>query len=434
MYYVLYQIISLFLFVAAFPVFLLYTAITGKHRTGLGQRFGFIKNQISAGHEKKYRIWLHAASVGEVQVARSLIFELKEMIPDAALVLSTVNVQGYIVAQKQLKDVSCIFAPLDLPFAVSRALAVIKPTLYVCVETELWPTLLKKTKNSGCQLLLVNGRLSESGFKKYFYIKGFTQKMLSVFTKISTIRQTDAERFIALGARPEQVEITGNAKYDLCVASTASTSSDDYRQWLNLGEGQTVLMSGSTHAGEEEVVLNVYRRLKKVKPDLVWIAAPRLLKRLPAVETFFARENLAYDRLSAIKSLSRKNDVVLVDTMGDLSGLYSQATFVFCGGSLVPRGGHNIMEAAAWGKPVFYGPYMKDFEDAKEILESDQAGGTIHSAEELHDRILSLIKNPDAYKKMAARARAVALSQTGSARRQAQLIKNVLYNAHGSIH
>ena len=408
-------------------MFLLHSAITGKNRSGLGERFGFIKNQVAAGKRKKYRIWLHAASVGEVQVARALIIELKKILPEADVVLSTVTEQGKAVAQKQLdQDVACIFAPFDLPFSVSRALNIIKPTVYVCLETELWPTMLVYARRSGCRLLLVNGRISEKSYKNYLRFKGLAREILPLFSQISTIQAVDAERFSSLGAHPEQIVVSGNAKYDLSGAALEKIAVDDYRKLLNLRPGQTVLVAGSTHTGEEELLVGVYLRLKKEVPDLIMIAAPRHLERLPEIEAFLVREKVAFERLSAIKLQQRSEDVVLVDTMGDLAGLYSQATFVFCGGSLVPRGGHNIMESAAWGKPVFYGPCMKDFIDAKELLESKSAGCTVYSADELYDRLFNLIKDPIAYQHMVAQSKMVALAHRGSAARQAQLIKDVL--------
>ena len=380
-------------------------------------------------HDRVMRIWLHGASVGEVMLAGLLIKELAAILPEADFVISTMTEQGMEIARKQAGDnVRCIYAPLDLVGIVGRAIQRVQPTVYICLETELWPAFLLHAKSSGIKLVILNGRLSERSFQRYGLAKGLMTKILSCFSMISVIQQSDAKRFMALGAEPEKVRVLGNAKYDQGMESLASESEEQYRSWLNLYPGQPLLVAGSTHTGEEEMLLRVFQDLKKTTglQGLVWIVAPRHLQRLPEVEAMLKQKQVPYERLSDVKRSDRKTDTILVDSVGDLAGLYSIASYVFCGGSLVERGGHNIMEAAVFGKPVFYGPSMKDFSDAAELLESVGGGLPVNGPDDLTEAILYFMDHPEEYDNAGRRAREIAATQQGSARKQAELIKDVL--------
>ena len=407
---------------------LLYSVCSGRYREGLGQRLGSLGNEWKT-HDRALRIWLHGASVGEVLLARLLIKELSAILPEADFVLSTMTEQGMEIARKQAGDkVRCIYAPLDLVGIVGRAIRKVQPTVYICLETELWPAFLLGAKRSGSKLVILNGRLSEHSFKRYKLVKGFMSKILSCFSMISVIQQSDAKRFLSLGAEPEKVRVLGNAKYDQDMESLASESEEQYRNWLSLYQDQPLFVAGSTHTGEEEMLLTVFQDLKKATgmQDLIWVVAPRHLQRLPEVEAIFKQKQVLYERLSDVKSSGRKTDTILVDSIGDLAGFYSIASYVFCGGSLVERGGHNVMEAALFGKPVFYGPSMKDFTDAAELLESVGGGFPINGPEALTESILYFMDHPEEYDTAGKRAREIASTQQGSARKQAELVKEIL--------
>jgi 3-deoxy-D-manno-octulosonic-acid transferase len=427
LYYRLYQILCWLVFAAVFPFFLVYCILSGKHQIGLAQRLGFLK-KLDIPDNSSERIWLHAASVGEVQAARALISELQKHFPHAAFILSTFTEQGQRVARKQLgPDVLCIYAPLDLTLFVNRALEAIRPILYICLETEIWPAILKQADKKGVKLVLLNGRLSKRSFKKYSKIQRFIQETLTLFSMISVIQKQDAERYISLGAPRDKIGINGNAKYDLSTTDHASTIRNRYQKWLHIKKNQPVLLLGSTHTDEEKLLLRETRKLKSELEDLLLIIAPRHLNRLPEVAALFETHAISFDRFSHTKQHGRKTDVILVDTMGDLAGLYSIATYIFCGGSLVPRGGHNVMEAAAWGKPVFYGPSMKDFADAAELLESAEAGFPIAKPEALTRKILFFAEHPGKYQKAAQMAAYTAAEQRGSAKKQAKLVRDILF-------
>lgn len=427
MFYVLYQLVGWLLFIVASPFFLLYISFTGKHRNELAQRLGFL-NKVRVGNENSLRIWLHAASVGEVQVARALVTEIKSQFPEAAIFLSTVTRQGHNVARKQMtRDIPCFYAPLDLTGMVDRALNTIKPDIYICLETELWPAILRTAHKNGTKLLLLNGRLSENSYRWYRKIRGFMKNLLNNFSIISVIQPDDAQRYINLGADAEKTVINGNAKYDLRSIRPATETINKYRDLLDIKNGQPVLMAGSTHTGEEPLLLDVFQELNNRLTDLIWIIAPRHLQRIEEIETLFAEQGIKCERLSHVKKHGRQSTVILVDSMGELTTLYSVADYVFCGGSLVKRGGHNILEVAMWGKPVFYGPSMTDFADVKELLEANEAGFPVKDPQELAGRIVYFVDHPQEYRAAGQRAKKAALAQEGSAKRHVQLLKQLIH-------
>ncbi|MBU0484380.1 MAG: 3-deoxy-D-manno-octulosonic acid transferase [Proteobacteria bacterium] len=426
MHYGLYRLLSRLVFATAFPCFLIYCIFTGKQWAELSERLGFYKKIEPAG--KNPRIWLHAASVGEVQVARALIAEIKKQIPHASLVLSTMTEQGQLVARKQLGNkIRCIYAPLDSPGIVKRALQTIRPSAYICLETELWPNILRQARQNGAKLFLLNARLSEKSFTRYSKVRGLAQDVLANFSTISAILPDDADRYKKIGAPPGKVVVNGNAKYEITTTGDNQVISEQYRRQLKISD-QTILVAGSTHTGEEEILLKTYQNLKKVIKNLIWLVAPRHLERLPEIESAFVADNIGYQLLSNAKQQGRREDVVIIDTMGDLAEIYSLASYVFCGGSLVDRGGHNLMEAAIWGKPVFYGPSMRDFLDAKDLLESVNAGFMVNSAGELSNAIIEMYNRPEEYEQIAQRARQIALAQQGSARRQIKIVTRTIYS------
>ena len=427
------------------PFFLPFCFFTGRHLGSLKQRFGiFEKSFISNSH---YRIWFHAASVGEVQVAKALINELTSSNIQAEYIVTTVTEQGLDVAKKYLGNQAfCLFAPIDLPWIIKRYIHNLQPSIYICLETDLWPNIIRMTSSQGIKALLLNGRMTEKSYKRYNFFRRFTKQVLGCFSSVSTIKDIDRNRYISLGVESSIIFTHGNAKYDLPPDSqttgsqqtshlgsakknkTASDTNIEYRKELGISQNQPVFVAGSTHTGEENKVLSAYKILKEQLPDLILIIAPRHIIRLGSIEMFFDRLQVKYTRLSSARNGDRDSDVILVDTMGELTRLYSLATYVFCGGSLVEKGGHNIMEPAAWGKAPFYGPHMKDFTDARMLLESKNAGFTVHTVQELVDIILHFSENKETLKTAGEMARTVAKSQFGSAKKQTRLITQALIN------
>ncbi len=425
----LYQLLGWLFFSVSFPPFFVYSVLTGRYRRGLSQRFG-LYGGLGPRRPDAPRIWLHASSVGEVQVARALLAELRAARPGAFFIVSTMTETGLATARQQLgEEVHCLLAPLDLAGIIDLALRKLRPDLYICLETELWPNLLLALRRQRVPMVLLNGRLSDRSLRRYRLVGDLMGKVLRAFDGIGVIRDKDRERFLALGAEPEKVVVCGNAKYDL--AGRPAGGSPQYRELLGLEPGRQVLVAGSTHSGEEEMLLDVYRTLCQDQrlAELVLVLAPRHLQRLPEIEALLEERNLGWQRLSVAATHGRRARVVLVDSMGELVSLYRVATFIFCGGSLVDRGGHNIIEAAACGRPVFYGPSMGDFADAAELLEAAGAGFPVRTPSELARQIFLQLDDWPAYEEAGRRGRQAALAQVGAAGRQARLALQALCRA-----
>jgi len=422
--YLFYQLIGWLLFLALFPFLLIYCL--GGEAGELSQRLGFSPRRAPGGGR---RLWLHAASVGEVQAARMLVDEILEACPDADIVVSTLTRHGQEVLKNQLGDrVTPIFAPLDLGWFCRRAMRSIRPEVYVCLETELWPSILAAARAQGVTTLLVNGRLTVRSLARYRLIRGMVEKMLTGFAALAVISEEDGRRFTELGADPSRIVVTGNAKYD--VARIKDASPARLRERLGLEPGRPVAVLGSTHTGEERMFAPVIVELTREIPGMVWIIAPRHIRRIPEVAEILKGHGLGFDLYSTLTG-GRSHDIVLVDTVGDLASLYSVASWVFCGGSLVARGGHNLFEAAAWGVPVLFGPHMDDFDDVARLLREEGGGFQVSSAGEAGERILAWHRDPNAYLAACNAARKAALRQVGAAARQAEIILAALTKGHG---
>ncbi len=426
--YKIYDVLVSILFILFFPLFLLYTLVTGKYRQGLWQRLGLYPASLKEKLQlSPCRLWIHAVSVGEVRVATALISSLREVLPsDFLFVLSTVTEQGQRIAREKLGDQAvCFFFPIDISWIVRRSLRLFDPKAVICLETELWPGFVHQAYRYGSKIILVNGRISMRSFVRYQKIKLFMQPVLKAFEHLSMIRDDDAERIIALGAERDKVVVQGNAKYDLLAQQARPEIEVAMRKRLGISPQDLIFIAGSTHTGEEEIILQAYQLLQKKYPDMLLIIAPRHIERIPEVEALLKNNGQSYRKWSNLNVATRQS-VILLDSVGDLFDLYSIGSIIFCGGSLIPYGGHNILEAAIWGKVVFYGPSMRDFLDAKMLLESVMAGVEIRDARDLVQKALWLLRNPDELQVRGAQGKKAVQASQGAARRQALLIKQAL--------
>lgn len=441
LYYRLYTALGWLLFFVVMPFFVMYRLLSGRQLASLWQRCGIFSPSYVWQHQG--RIWFHAASVGEVQAAIALISALQQSGIRADIIVSTVTEQGQLAAIRQLGHAAlCLYAPLDLPWAIKRFLRKLKPSVYICLETELWPNMLRLAQAGGIKTLLLNGRLSERAFLNYSKIRGFMGQVLQSFNSASAIQHIDRKRYIALGLDPAKIVVHGNAKYDLRVeslltsdecqsqcygASPRESVARQYQELLGLDSKQPIFLAGSTHTGEEAIVLNAFEALALTIPNLMLIIAPRHLTRLEQIMAEWQNRGLSFQTFTqAVASKITNHRIILVDRMGELAKLYAAATYVFCGGSLAARGGHNIMEPARWGVPPLYGPHMNDYTDARALLEGQEAGYTIHDAQELVDTVTYFHYHPDKYQQAGQRALAVASAQQGAAAKQAAMIAQAL--------
>lgn len=371
------------------------------------------------------RIWLHAASVGEVQVAENLIAEL-EHLGQYRFFLTVMTEQGRRVADRKFAGrVTCLLVPFDVPYLVRRAIAGIKPDIFVCVETELWPALLDGVRQAGVRMALVNGRISSRSFGRYQRIAGLMQRLLGGFQAIVAIRPEDDQRFAALGALKNHIRISGNSKYSTASGNRARMR-DRYRQKLNLGSA-TVFICGSTRNGEEELLLPVYRRLRAESGRrLAWIITPRHLQRLGALQEFFGKNGLKTALFSQCAPEKQSADVILVDCMGELADLYAAGDFNFCGGSLVEQGGHNIMEVVRWGLPVYFGPFMYDFIDAVDLVVPAGAGFQVADSDGLASILIEHLHDKKSYDQACRAAMELGRRQNQAVREQAVVVQQLL--------
>jgi 3-deoxy-D-manno-octulosonic-acid transferase len=392
------------------------------------------------------RIWLHGVSVGEVLAAVPLVAEIKALLPQSALIVSTGTETGQAVARLEFLPVGALvcYFPLDLPWAVNQVLEVLQPDVFVALESEVWPTFLTTARRRGVPLALMNARLSDHSFQRYVRYKEYVYDFINLFEVIAAGSQEDYRRLTQLGLPDHKLAFTGNLKVDALLSrrhqaalvsspplsdpgstatSGSSQKSESLRKLLSLGNGP-VLLAASTHPGEEEVVLAAYEALRVPYPALLLILAPRHPERAAELEELLARQDLGFQRWQALKSggAVRHQPVVLVDTVGDLFNLYAAADVAFVGGSLVPHGGQNILEPAVWEVAPLYGPHLENFRWAEEILREAGVGTVVRDATSFTTASRHLLENPEERRRLGAAALAAVTSHQGAAHRQAGLI------------
>jgi 3-deoxy-D-manno-octulosonic-acid transferase len=408
---------------SCFAPFWAYTRITGRFGGELRERLGFIPPQLPQTLSGSPRIWLHAASLGEVKVAMGLKEPLEKLLPGSSVILSTSTEHGRRLAEEAFRPSPVIYAPVDTVLAVRRVLSRLRPDVMVFLETEIWPVWITEAKRMNIRVGLINGRISARSIRRYMAVQPFFREVLQNVDAFSMIGQEDADRIRRMGAAPHRLQVNGNAKYELLALHADPSTEREMRRILDLKEQQVVLVAGSTRSGEEEMILKAYQRILKEFPDSVLVIAPRHIVRVPAITAMLkARGIVCQLRTELGPGARRIAPVVLVDTFGELFRLYSVGTLNFCGASLVPLGGQNPLEPASWGKAVFYGPSMEDFADAKRLLQSLGAGIEVSDPEDFAQRAIALLKDPATLRLKGEKAREALLKNRGAAERHARVI------------
>ncbi len=430
---VLYNILLTLAAALAIPYYGAKILFTGKYRHSMGPKFGFNRPDLFDGMRGAPRIWMHAVSVGEVTAAAPIMAALRADFPAACLVLSTGTETGQEMARRLVPEATTIiYFPLDLPHVVRKLIRLVRPDIFVLTETELWPNFLRACRDQGIDVVMVNGRLSPRSFKKYYSTRFFWKEILKDIYEMGVISEIDAGRVRAIGMAPEKIRVLGNAKYDGLAAKVSPALREETARRLNMAAGERVLVAGSTHEGEETVILEVFRKLLAVYPDFRLILVPRHVERAGEVTNLVRQagfDGLALTQIDQGRTM-RDEKVLVVDSIGELFKVYSLATVVYCGGSLVPKGGQNILEPAAWGKVVFYGPSMEDFRDEKILLEAVGAGIPVNDGPELADKMLALLQTPEMLASKGQAAGQVVAANRGASQRYAALIRNALLNRH----
>lgn len=426
--YAAYSLLSSGMFITCFPPFYVYARVTGRWREGLRERLGFAPWRSFQGLNASIRIWLHAASLGEVRVAEVLSGHLRKMLPGCSILFSVTTPHGKEMAERVFRQEPVFYAPIDTPSCVRRALSRVRPQVMVFLETEIWPAWIMEARRMGIRTVLANGRISPRSIKKYIRLRPFFRDVLGQMDAFTMISRQDADRILRMGADPGKVRVNGNAKYELLALEANPASKAEMQHILNLLPSQPLFVAGSTRTGEEEQILDAFQRIALHFPDAVLAIAPRHLARTPAIVNLIKARGLGYQLRTEIgvRGIRRSERVVVINTFGELFRLYAAGTINFCGASLVPLGGQNPLEPAAWGKAAFYGPFMDDFLDAKALLEGAGAGIRISSAAELAERAVWFLEHPEHLKAAGARAREALLSHKGAAEAHAGVIADVV--------
>jgi 3-deoxy-D-manno-octulosonic-acid transferase len=423
---ILYNIILFLAVLFLFPYFAVKIALTGKYRRSIGPKLGFVDEDLFRAMTGQPRIWVHAVSVGEVTAAAPIVAALRERYPRGCIVLSTTTETGRLMAGRLVPGATAlIYFPLDLPFVVKKMIRLVRPDIFVPVETELWPNFLRVCRSRGIKVVMVNGRISPRSFRRYLRTRFFWKAVLEKVDQVGVISKTDMERIVAMGLPPGKVHIQGNAKYDGLAATASPRLHQDIASRLNFPETEKIWVVGSTHEGEEIIVLHVYRRLLETHPDLKLILVPRHIERRDRVITLLREAGFAdFITMRDINDGKRRQEerIVLIDVIGELFRTYSLATVVYCGGSLVPKGGQNILEPAAWGKVVLYGPSMEDFTNEKILLEEAGAGLSVTGEGDLYAKLNDLLQHPEDLRHRGAKGREVVIANMGAAKRYASMI------------
>ena len=423
--YLLYNMI-LFLLLIILAPYLIYKIISGKYRKSLSLRLGFKKQNLenTGTNSRKPLIWVHAVSVGETAAAQPVVEQLREQ-SDCEIIFSTVTETGQQMARKIIAADQIIYFPLDFSWCINRVLKQVEPDAVAIMETELWPNFIRMVDRQESKIMLVNGRISDKSRTRYKYLGPLLADMLSRIDLFSMQSPKDREYIIELGAEESKVVNCGNTKFDRDFKQGGEWSPQEIRQEFKIKSQQKVIIAGSTHPDEEEQLLPVFKKIKKKFADTIFIIAPRHVKRAAEIQRIYQKAGLQ----AVLRTEIKKRDlepVIIVDTIGELSDLYAVADLVFVGGSLMKKGGHNILEPAARGKPVFFGPYMFNFTDSVNLVKEHQAGVQVEDSSELQQKLLEYLKSPSKQKQIAQRALAMIDDNQGAAEENARLLLKMI--------
>ncbi|MCY4382434.1 MAG: 3-deoxy-D-manno-octulosonic acid transferase [Nitrospinae bacterium] len=412
----LYNVVILLISPVLLVYFLVRLWIRGFDLRAVRERFGFLPGLPDA---EGGRLWLHAVSVGEVGVAAVLVPALLKKKPGLRIVLSTVTPTGRNEAGKISGLEQLIYLPLDFPLIIRSALKRIRPSMITLIETEIWPNLVAEAARQDIPVSIVNGRLSERSYHKYKRFQFFFSSLLKRFTDVLARGERDAERFLDLGAT--SVRVSGNVKYD-----TPAPPKESPHLAYGLGACRHVIVAGSTHPGEEKLIGEVLVSVDRKMPGVGLLLAPRHLERVAQVEADLQDAGISPVRWSQVKDKDGEHQAVILDVMGELADAYGCAAMAIIGGSFIPHGGQNPIEAARWAVPCLCGPHMENF--AEVTCEMVKQGGAIQLSgrENLETAVMKWLNDPELRNLAGEAARRVVQNNRGASERTAEYIVQVL--------
>jgi len=395
----------------------------GGYRKDFGQRLGFYSSEWRRRLHGKSPTWIHAVSVGEVVIALKLAEQLRALRSNLKCVLTTTTTTGHALAQKSAPGwMDVLYAPLDFWPVMRRAFRVIAPQLIILIEAEVWPNLVAEATRRKIPIVLANARLSPRSERRFRRFKFFVRPIFRRLDLVCLPTAEDAERWKSLGATASQIHAVGNIKYDVCEQPILSDAAQRFRE-TEINATRPILFGGSTHRGEEQILVDVFCALRPEFPNLFLILAPRHVERTNEVEAELRKRDLRSIRQTATGNRTQEPDCLLIDTTGDLPGWYNVATIVFIGKSLTAHGGQNPVEAISARKPVIFGPHMENFASLAKQLITGGGALSVQNLQELIEHSRRLLRDPAQREELAANALRVIQPHRKSAARTAELIE-----------
>lgn len=425
--------VAYLLLLVIFSPWLLYAAIRqGKYREGLGAK---LLGRTPRRESAKPCIWLHAVSVGEVNLLKPLLDRLEHQFPDWECVISTTTKTGYELACRKYAPRLVFYCPLDFSWAVRAAMDRIRPDLLVLAELELWPHLLQEAKRRGAAVAVVNGRLSERSFRGYRRIRPLVRSMLNGLDLAAAQNEEYAERFLALGAEPSRVAVTGSIKFDGAQTSRDNPLTKRLAELAGIESQDTVFLAGSTQDPEEALAVEAYRALKENYPRLRLILVPRHPSRCDDVARGLDGSGLRWQRRSRLETDGPDSSarILLVDTVGELGGWWGTAQIAYVGGSMGPRGGQNMIEPAAYGAAVSFGPNTRNFRDIVAMLLRHDASIVVRDGRELSAFVERCLDDPAWARSLGRRAQELVIRQRGATDRTVSLLSQLLAGSKNRV-
>jgi 3-deoxy-D-manno-octulosonic-acid transferase len=421
--YSLYSVLLVLFLLATLPYWLLQMMRHGKYRAGLRQRLGRVPPHLAAARDQP-TIWIHAVSVGEVVASSGVVEALQRKLPGHRVVISTTTDTGQKLAAQRFGAENVFYFPLDFAFAIRRYLAVLRPQLIVVAETEFWPNFLRLAKGSGARIAVINGRVSDRSLRGYRRFRFWLPKVLENVDLSLGQTDEDRRRLIAIGAPAVRVSVAGNLKFDVAPPIPPAIVGS-LRESLSQSGAGPVLVCGSTLEDEEGSLLSTFRNILANHPKAAMILAPRHPERFAQVGELVEKLGFRLLRRSLWSGEPIAGSVLLVDSIGELAALYSLATVAFVGGSLVPRGGHNILEPALYGVPVVIGTHYENFRDIVNYFRDRNAVRVVGLAD-LPLVFMELIESPEEREALGRNALAALESQRGATARTVDALLHLM--------
>ena len=408
------------------PAYLLKMRRRGNYRRNFGQRFGIYSPEVRARLAGAPAAWIHAVSVGEVAIALKLAAKLRQLDPTFRCVLTTTTTTGLAVAEHDAPDwLQVLYNPLDFLPVVRRAFAAIQPTKIILVEAEIWPNLAAEARRRAIPLALVNARLSPRSERRFRRLQWFVAPTFRCLDLVCVQEAADVARWQTLGVDGARIRHVGSIKYDPVPAAAASIAPREFMEGLGLSPNAPILLGGSTHAGEEQILAEALLRLRHEFPSLVLIVAPRHVERVTEIRRMLEEHGLVVVQRTEHSHAAVNVDCLLLDSTGELRDWYAAATVVFIGKSLTANGGQNPVEPIIAGKPVIFGPHMENFAVLASALVAEGGAVQVHDAEALQTAAAALLRQPAARAQSVANAQRVINTHRGATERNAELIQKL---------